>query len=69
MSWTAKLKVHQAGSPTSSKDWMTEGEGIVDGVVKEPSRKLVAEWIVEVYDNIPEEVGQNTWKNTGYEWV
>jgi hypothetical protein len=48
---------------------MTEGKGIVDGVAKEPSRNLVAEWIVEVYDNIPEEAGQIAWKNTGYEWV
>ena len=51
------------------EDWMMEGEGIVDGVAKEPSRKLVAEWIIEVYDNIPEEVGQNAWKNSGYKWV
>jgi hypothetical protein len=48
---------------------MTEGKGIVDGVAKEPSRKLRAEWIVEVYGGIPEEVGQNAWKRTGYEWV
>ncbi len=59
-----KCRLHQKW-----EDWMTEGEGIVDGVAKEPSRKLVAEWIVEVYSNIPEEVAQNAWKNTGYEWV
>ena len=51
------------------EDWMMEGEGIVEGVVKEQSCKLVAEWIVEVHSNIPEEVAQNAWKNTGYEWV
>ena len=48
---------------------MTEGEGIVDGVAKELSCKLVAEWIVKVYDDIPEGVGRNAWKNMGYEWV
>jgi hypothetical protein len=51
------------------EDWMTEGDGIVDGVAKEPSRKLVAEWVVEVYNSIPEEIGQNSWKRKGYEWV
>jgi hypothetical protein len=39
------------------KDWMTEGDGIVDGVAKEPSHKLVVEWIVEVYADIPEDIG------------
>ena len=46
-----------------------EGEGIVDSVAKEPSRKLVAEWIVQVYEDIPEEIGQNARKRRGYEWV
>ena len=46
-----------------------EGDGIVDGVAKEPSRKLVAEWVVEVYNSIPEEIGQNSWKRKGYKWV
>jgi hypothetical protein len=40
------------------EDLMTEGDGIVDGVAKEPSRKLVAEWIVQVYEDISEEIGQ-----------
>jgi hypothetical protein len=50
---------------------MTEGDGIVDGVAKEPSRKLMAEskWIIQVYEDIPEEIGQNVWKQRGYEWV
>ena len=38
--------------------WMTKGDGIVDGVAKEPSRKLVVEWIVQVYEEIPEEIGE-----------
>ncbi len=51
------------------EDWMMEGKGIVDGVAKEPSRKLVAEWIIEVYDDIPEDIGRNAWKRRGYKWV
>ena len=39
--------------------WMVEGDGIVDGFAKEPSCKMVAEWVVQVYDSIPEEIGQN----------
>ncbi len=48
---------------------MVDGEGIVDGGAKEPTRKMIAEWLVEVYNNIPEEMGQNAWKKMGYEWV
>ena len=48
---------------------MMEGDGIVDGVAKEPSRKMVVEWVVQVYDSIPEEIGQNAWKKHRYEWV
>ena len=36
-----------------------DGEGIVDGVAKDPSRKMVAEWLLDVYNNIPEEIGMN----------
>ena len=39
------------------EDWMMEGDGIVDGVAKEPSRKMAAEWIIQVYKSIPEEIG------------
>ena len=31
------------------EDWMTDGEGIADYVVKESSRKMVAEWLVVTY--------------------
>jgi hypothetical protein len=51
------------------EDWMVDGEGIVAGQAKEPSRKLIAEWLVEVYTNIPVGMGQNAWKKRGYEWV
>ena len=34
-------------------DWMVMGDGIVNGIVKEPSQKLVAEWLVDVYTNLP----------------
>ena len=50
------------------EDWMTEGEGIVDGKAKEPTRKIVAEWLVDIYTNIPEEMGKNAWKKMDFEW-
>ena len=50
------------------EDWMMEGSGIVDGAAKEPSRKLVAEWIVEVYSSVPQEIGRNAWMKKGFEW-
>ncbi len=48
--------------------WMYDGGGVVDSVAKEPTRKLVAEWIIGTYRNISEETGKNAWKKTGYEW-
>jgi hypothetical protein len=32
---------------------MVAGDGIVNGIAKEPMRQLVAEWAVEVYKNLP----------------
>ena len=46
---------------------MVDGEGIVDGVAKEPSLKMVAEWLLDVYNNIPEEIEMNKWKKEGFE--
>jgi hypothetical protein len=48
---------------------MMEGDGIVNGRAKEPSRKTVAEWLVQVYKSIQEEIRQNVWKKKGHEWV
>ena len=50
------------------EDWMTDGGGIVDGVAKEPSRKLMSEWLIDAYYGIPETVGRNSWLKTNYEW-
>jgi hypothetical protein len=50
------------------EDWMTDGEGIVDGVVKKPSRKAVAEWLVDTYTTMPDTIGRNAWMNSGFEW-
>ena len=47
--------------------WMFDGCGVVDDVAKEPSSKLVAEWIIGMYKNISVEIGKNAWKKTGYE--
>ncbi len=46
---------------------MIEGEGIVDGAAKESSRKLVTEWVLEVY-SFPEQTARNAWMKKGYEW-
>ena len=51
------------------EDWMMEGDGIVDGVAKEPSCKMMVEWVLQVYESIPEAIGRNAWKKQGYEWV
>ena len=51
------------------EEWMVNGDGILEGKAKEPSRKLIAEWVVEVYNNIPAETGRNAWKKRGYEWI
>ena len=47
---------------------MVDGDGIVNGQAKEPSCKMVADWLMEVYNNIPETIGINAWKKEGYEW-
>jgi hypothetical protein len=47
---------------------MMEGEGIVEGNAKEPTCKIVVEWLVNVYTSIPEEMGKNAWKKMDFEW-
>ncbi len=42
--------------------WMFDGGGIIDGVAKEPTRKLVAKWIIGAYKIISEKTGKNAWK-------
>jgi hypothetical protein len=41
------------------EDWMIDGGGLVNGVAKEPSRKMVAEWILDVYNNIQGQTARN----------
>ena len=50
------------------EDWMLDGEGIVNGVAKEPSRKMVAEWLSDVSKNILSKIARNAWIKKGYEW-
>jgi hypothetical protein len=45
-----------------------EGEGIVNGAAEESSWKLVAEWLVDVYSNIPGQTERNAWMKKGYAW-
>ena len=49
------------------EDWMVT-EGVANGVAKEPSRKQVAEWLVDAYMHIPNQVARNAWKKQGYAW-
>ena len=50
------------------EDWMVAGNGFENGVAKEPSRRLVAEWVLEAYNEIPQQTARNAWMKTGYEW-
>ena len=34
-------------------NWVVGGEGNVKGAAKEPSQKLVTEWLLDVYRNLP----------------
>ena len=49
------------------EDWMLEGERIFDGAAKGPTRKLGAEWIVDVYNTISSDTGQNARWKKGFE--
>jgi hypothetical protein len=31
-------------------------------------RQLVAEWVVEVYKNLPAQTVRNAWMKSGFEW-
>ena len=50
------------------EDLMIDGDGLVNSVAKEPSKKLVVEWILEVYNNIPGQTARNAWMKKCYEW-
>ena len=48
--------------------WMTDGGGIVDQSAKEPSRKMVVVWLIEVYRIMPAVIGRNALRKEGYKW-
>ena len=48
---------------------MTDGAGAMNGIAKQPSHKQVAEWLLEAYTTMPEEIVRNAWKKEEYEWV
>jgi hypothetical protein len=50
------------------EDWMTDGEGIQDGVAKETSHKVVVKWLVETYTTMRGTIVRNAWMNNGFEW-
>ena len=47
---------------------MLEGDRIANGVAKEPPRRLIAEWLIDVYLHTPAQTVRNAWMKTGYEW-
>ena len=49
-------------------DSMMDSERIADGVVKDPSCKMVAEWLVYPYTTMTESIGRNSWMKNGFEW-
>ena len=49
------------------ENWMVTGGGIENGITKEPTRQLVAEWAVEVYKNLPAQTVRNAWMKSGFE--
>ena len=58
----------KSGMREKWENWMVAGDGIVNGVAKEPTRQLVAEWAVEVYKNLPAQTVRNAWMKSGFEW-
>ena len=49
-------------------DWMIDGDGLVNGVAKEPSRIMVVESVWEIYNNIEGQTVRNAWIKKGYKW-
>ena len=46
---------------------MIDGDGLVNGVAKEPSRIMVAEWSLEVHNNTSGQTARTAWTKKGYE--
>jgi hypothetical protein len=47
---------------------MLDGDGLVNGTAKEPTRKIVAEWVLEAYNSIPNQTAKNAWLKEEFEW-
>ena len=58
----------KSGMRHNWEDWMIEGDRIVYGAAKEPSRKLVAKWVLDVQNNFPGQTANNVWMKKGYKW-
>ena len=53
---------------STTKNWTVDGDGIVNGQAKEPSCKMVADWLMELHNNIPETIGINARKKEVSKW-
>ena len=61
-------KTLKNGMREKCEDWMLEGDGITNGVAKEPPRCLIAKWLIDVYLCTPSQTVRNAWIKTGYKW-
>jgi hypothetical protein len=61
-------KVIKCGMREKWEDWMLEGDGIVDGVAKEPTQKLIAERLVDVYTNMDAKTVRKAWMKHRFQW-
>ena len=52
-------KLIKCGMREKWEYWMLGSYGIVNRLAKEPSQKQVAEWLLDVYDNVLREMGRN----------
>ena len=50
------------------ENWMVAGDGIDNGAMKETSHKLVAEWLIDMYMNLPGHTVRNALMVKGFEW-
>lgn len=49
-------------------NWIVAGGGIVNGVAKELSFKLVAEWLIGMYTNLLGQTVRSAWMKKGFIW-
>ena len=59
---TGQCKIHE-----DWEDWILDSD-IIAPTTKPPTRKLIVEWVMKVYNNVSVEVVVNSWKHGTYSW-